>query len=428
MSRNIVRIGLGVMTTLLALLVLWQFREALVYVLISLALAAALRPLFRRMDGHGFVFRAIWILVYLAVLGGFVFILFMASEASINEVQQLTHAVSAQDAWRLPGWLNGSAFQKTLIAWLPRPSKLFEAFTGNRGQLVLPAILGFSQSVGVVVSGVIVTLFLSIYWSINQIHFERLWLSLLPSARRKQARGIWRTIEPDLGAYIRSEVIQSVLAGLLLFIVYGALGSPYPALMALIGALAWMVPVVGAPLAVILPLALGLLTSVQSSLLAAFLTLIVLIVMELWLEPRLYKRRWGNPILTLVMILVLADVFGLVGILIAPPLSVAIQILWSRLVSHPAATGAAVRVSDLKERQARLWETLKATNEPPLPLVTSSMEQLALLIAKAEPFLNASLTPEPSGPFPMLQPVSAKLDTPGAIEPEELGHEQPQNS
>ena len=416
------------MTTLLALLVLWQFREALVYVLISLALAATLRPLFRRMIGHGFVFRAAWILVYLAVLGGFVFILFLASQASINEVQQLTHAVSAQDAWRLPGWLNGSAFQKTLIAWLPQPSKLFEAFTGDRGQFVLPAILGFSQSVGVVISGVVVILFLTIYWSINQIHFERLWLSLLPSARRKQARGIWRTIEPDLGAYIRSEVIQSVLAGLLLFIVYGALGSPYPALMALIGALAWMVPVVGAPLAVILPLALGLLTSVQSSLLAAFLTLIVLIVMELWLEPRLYKRRWGNPILTLVMILVLADVFGLVGILIAPPLSVAIQILWSRLVSHPAATGAAVRVSDLKERQARLWETLKATNEPPLPLVTSSMEQLALLIAKAEPFLNASLTPEPSGPFPMLQPVSAKLDTPGAIEPEELGHEQPQNS
>ena len=114
------------------------------------------------------------------------------------------------------------------------PSKLFEAVTGDQGQLVLPAILGFTQGIGGVVSGVLVILFLSIYWSINQIHFERLWLSLLPSGQRKQARGIWRTIEPDLGAYIRGQVIHSLLAGLLLGLGYWVLGSPYPALLALV--------------------------------------------------------------------------------------------------------------------------------------------------------------------------------------------------
>jgi len=120
------------------------------------------------------------------------------------------------DEWRLPIWLEGSSFQQALFARLPPPSKLFEAVTGDQGQLVLPAILGFTQGIGGGVSGVLVILFLSIYWSINQIHFERLWLSLLPSGQRKQARGIWRTVEPDIGAYIRGEVIQSLLAGLLI--------------------------------------------------------------------------------------------------------------------------------------------------------------------------------------------------------------------
>jgi hypothetical protein len=49
--------------------------------------------------------------------------------------------------------LEGSSFQQALVARLPPPSKLFEAVTGDQGQLVLPAILGFTQGIGSVVSG-----------------------------------------------------------------------------------------------------------------------------------------------------------------------------------------------------------------------------------------------------------------------------------
>ncbi len=112
----------------------------------------------------------------------------------------------------------------------------------------------------------------------------------------------------------------------------------------------------------------------------------------------LFKRRWDNPILTVVLLIALADAFGLIGLIIAPPVSVVCQILWSRLVSHRAVTGAAVQVSDLKERQAHLRDTIEALKEPPPPLVTSSMERLALLIEKAEPLLPASLPVDPSDP------------------------------
>src|SRR4030066_958597 len=220
MTNKLVGFGTAVMTTLLALVVLWQFRIVVVYVLISLMLAAALRPLFNRLVGRSLVMRIVWILLYLVALGSFGFLLFMTSETAIQEIQQLAATVSVQDKWVLPVWLEGSSFQQVLLTRLPSPSKLFEAITGSQGQLVLPAILGFTQGIGSIVSAVIVILFLSLYWSINQIHFERLWLSLLPSGQRKQARGIWRTIEPDIGAYIRGEVIQSLLAGLLIGLGY----------------------------------------------------------------------------------------------------------------------------------------------------------------------------------------------------------------
>lgn len=410
MTKQIIRIGAAIMTTLLALLVLWQFRIVVVYVLVSLALAAALRPSVTRLTGRGFLVRAGWILLYVAVLGGFGFLLFLTGSAAVNEIQLMAHTVSAQDAWKLPVWLEGSPSQWQMVAQLPPPSQFFAAFTGNQGQLVLPALLGFSENLGSLVSGVVVILFLSIYWSINQVHFERLWLSLLHSGQRKQARGIWRTVEPDLGAYIRSQLLNSLLAGLVLGMGYWALGSPYPALLALTGALTCLVPIVGAALAVVPVLLVGLLSGVQLSLFTVLYTLLILIAMRIWVKPRLFKHKWDNPILTLVILIALARAFGLIGIIVAPPVSVVCQILWSRLVSRRAVLGASAQISDLKERQARMQAEINAMDEPPLPLVISSMERLACLIEQSEPLLQAGLpTPDPlagaSEPYLAPEPV-----------------------
>ena len=408
MTKQLVVFGTAVMTTLLALVVLWQFRIVVVYVLVSLALAATVRPLVKDWSRRSFVTRLALILLYLVSLGSFGFLIFLVGRFAIYDIQQLAQTLSVQGTWRLPSWLEGSSFQQALVAWLPTPDMLFEAVTGEQGQLVLPAVLGFTQGIGGVVSGGFVVLFLSLYWSINQIHFERLWLSLLPSELRKHARDIWRTIEHDLGAYIRSEVVQSLLAALLLGLGYWLLGSPYPTLLALIGALAWLIPVVGAALAVILPLLLGLLTGVQLSLFTALYTLVVLIALQVWVEPRLFRRKWHNPILTLIILLAMADTFGLLGIIVAPPLSAVCQILWNLLVSNRLASGAATQVSDLKERQARLRAAIEEMDELPPPLVVSSMERLAGLLEKAESILQAALPAEPSDLFHPPQPLTGE--------------------
>jgi predicted PurR-regulated permease PerM len=396
MTKQIILAVTAVMTTLLALWIVWQFHIVVVYVLISLTLAAVLRPLVQRLVGRVFVVRGAWVLLYVVVLAILGFGLFLVGLSVTNEIQQLARTVSAQDAWNLPVWLQGSFVQQLLVGRLPPPSKLFEAVTGSQGQFVLPALFGFTQGLAGVGSGALVILLLSLYWIINQIHFERLWLSLLPSGQRKQARDIWRTIEPDLGAYIRSQLVHSLLAGLLLGLGYWALGSPYPVLLALVGALACLIPVVGATLAVISPLLMGLLTGVQLSLFTVLYTLVVLIALGIWVKPRLFNRKWDNPILTLVIVIAMANAFGLLGIVLAPPLSAACQILWSLLVSHRLASGAAAQISDLKERQERVWATIQAMDEPPLPLVTSSMERLTSLMEKAEPILQAAPPSEPS--------------------------------
>jgi len=389
MTKQIIVVGTAIMTTLLALVALWQFRIVVLYVLISLVLAATFRPISSSESRRNLVTRLLLILQYVVGLGVSGLLIFLVGRFLIGDFQQLAQKLAVQSVWTLPAWLQGSLFQQLFVKWVPTPDKLFDAIISQR-QLIFPTIFGITQSIGSTLSAFIVIVFLSVYWSINQNHFERLWLSLLPAEQRKHARYIWRTIEHDLGAYTRSEIIQSLIAVVLLGIGYWLLGSPYPALLAVTGAIAWLVPVMGAGLAMILPLFLGLLSSPQLALFTVLYTLIVLIVLQVWVEPRLFKLKGDNPILTFVIILAMANAFGLSGIIIAPPVSVICQILWRLLVSDRVSSDTTdqVQVADLKEQQARLQAAIKEMEGVPPPLVASSMERLTGLLEKAEPLLK----------------------------------------
>jgi predicted PurR-regulated permease PerM len=395
MNKSVTRIGLAVLTTLLVLLVLWQFRIVIGYVFISLMLAATIRPLFSHLTGRKVITRIFWILAYIAVVAGLGYLLFLIIKTSGAELQQLAESVSKKDQWIVPAWLGNSANQ-FLSTRLPAPSGLLQAVIGTEGELLLPAMLGIAQGIGGFVAAIAIILILSIYWGINQVHFERLWLSLLPSDQRKRARSIWRTIEPDTGSYIRGQFFHSILTGVILGVGYWLMGSPYPILIALLSALACMIPVVGSVLALLPPILIGLFSSLQITLLTGIFTLIILIAILIWVKPRFVNKRWDHPILTVVLIVALADAFGIFGIIVAPPLSVILQILWSRLITHRVAAGAATNIVDLQVRLNKLKETVIEMEDQNVPLVTTTMARITNLIAEAEPVLIAASRVDPS--------------------------------
>ncbi|HSJ87566.1 MAG TPA: AI-2E family transporter, partial [Anaerolineales bacterium] len=231
MTKRILIIATAIMTTLLALEALWQFRIVLVYVLISLVLAATFRPIAEDESRRNIRTRLLLSLQYVVGLIVTLLLIFIVGRFLVNDFQELTQKIALQNIWTVPPWLAGGFFEQALLRWLPTPDKLFIAFTSQR-QLMVGTVLGITQGLGGFLSAFLVIFFLSVYWSINQNHFERLWLSLLPAAHRRHARFIWRTIEHDIGAYTRSEIIQSVLAVILFGVGYRLLGSPFPTLLA----------------------------------------------------------------------------------------------------------------------------------------------------------------------------------------------------
>jgi putative permease len=387
MIKQAMWMGAAVMSTALALLLLWQFRQVVVVFLLSLALAAALRPLLKRPDGQRLAARLGLLTLYVAAFVAFTLLLITSIGGAARDAQELTEQLSAGVSWRQPTWLENSSLQQALDKWLPSPDALFAALVGDEGEFILPAVMGLTSSFFGLMSGGLIILFLSVYWSLDQNHFERLWLSLLPPKQRKRVRDIWQTVEADLGVYIRGQAGQTILAALLLGVGYWLLGSPYPALLALIGALALLIPLMGPLVAVIAPLLIGLLTSLPLGLLTAVYTLMIAAAVKWWVAARLTPRAQVNPMLTLVILMALADAYGLLGILFAPPLAAACQLLWERLVSHRAISGAAAQISDLKARQEAVGRVV-ALMEEPSPVIVNGLERLATLMSQAEPTLQ----------------------------------------
>ena len=387
MIKNLVRIWVGVLSTLLAVAVLWQFRIAVIYVLISLMLAATIKPLFARLVGKRLFVKIIWIFTYILVVVGLTLVVIFTVQASASEIYTLGQRAPAQDEWKVPIWL-GASLQHTIRTWLPLPSVLLQTIIGPDGELVLPALIGFAQNIGAIVAAGAIILILSIYWSTSQAHFERLWLSLLPSGQRKRAREIWKTVELEIGAYIRGQGILSLLIGISLGFGGWIFGSSFPALLGLIGALASLIPYVGGILIIVPTLIIGLLTNAEIALITGIYSMVVLVVFQIWIKPKLFNRRWDNPILTVILVIALADAFGIIGIVIAPPISAVCLIFWNRLVIHRVAASDSTELSDLTERLAKMAQTINAMEKPHLPMITNSLERITSLIAASEPVLS----------------------------------------
>jgi putative permease len=385
-----------VLATLTLALIFWEFRVAVVLFSLSLAVAAAVRPLVDRLATRGMPRGLALSVAYVLCFGGLLALVLILSGLLLSDLQQLTRDLTHSYEQLKMQWPTGSPMQQVVASKLPAASDLSKAISGPQGGIVLQAVLGLTMSSLDLLGQLLIVLVLSIYWSADQEHFKRLWLSLLPLQARGRARDVWQNIEVGFGSYLRSQAIQSVLAVVLLSLGYQAMGLPYPIALALIGAIGWLIPWVGVLVAVIPAAWVGLSISPMLGLAAAALTIGVLAFLEFVVEPRLFKRERFSSLLAVIVLLVLSDEYGLIGILVAPPVAVAIQIvagqMWRAttraLVAPPANPIVSTQpIGMLQTRLALVHMQLAAQPESRRELnnLADRLEQLIERAAQEEP-------------------------------------------
>jgi predicted PurR-regulated permease PerM len=217
-------------------------------------------------------------------------------------------------------------------------------------------VFGVAQNFFSTLGQIAIILILSLYWSADQFRFERLALSLLPEQYHSKALHIWRSVETGVGEYLRSELVQSVLTGVMLWLGFSVLGIRYPILLALWGAIVRLIPWFGTLIAVLPALFIGIGISSTIGILATLYTIGILLALKLVIEPRFFSVHKYSSLLIVLFVIALAETFGFIGVILAPPLAVAVQILFQHLYTLPEQAGATEASGEVAEIRKRLLE------------------------------------------------------------------------
>jgi predicted PurR-regulated permease PerM len=330
--RRVLWYSLIIAITLAALMLLWQFSVSIILFALSLAVSAAVKPLIndiaQRVRSRRVALGIVYALVIASILGLF----FVVGQLILQDLKQATDDFAVTYDHIKTDWPNhGTVFQKAVAEQLPDSNDLYKALTSEQSLLSLTQTGGPGRNFFTLLGYVALIMSLSVYWSNDQLRAERITVSIFPAEHRPKVLQIWRSIESGVGVYLRSETAQSVLTGLLLGVGYWGLGLRYPALLAVWGALARLIPWFGALIAIIPLIIVGGVWPFPA-VIAILYTIVVLFLLRIGIGRRFMDRpQYDNPLLIALFVTILAAAFGVMGVLLSPPLAVAVQILLQEL-------------------------------------------------------------------------------------------------
>jgi predicted PurR-regulated permease PerM len=144
-----------------------------------------------------------------------------------------------------------------------------------------------------------------------------------------------------VSGYVVGQFITSLMFGVFAFVTLTAFGVPQALLLAMFAAFMDAIPLVGAPLATIPAVLAALTVSVPTAVGVLALYLVYQQLENYLIVPRIYGRTLQvSPLSVLIGVLVGGELLGIVGILLALPLTAAIPIavrLWREEVEAPSS-------------------------------------------------------------------------------------------
>lgn len=335
---RVVRIGLVLAGLAVVVWCVWYFATLIVYLLVGSILAYLLRPLVDRVQGLG-LGRIPAILVTLVLVIGTVSVLltylvpFVAQQTGELSQQVSVEALTAA----------ASDIERWLARWLPvQPGQIEQAVTD--------AVTALFQSERITqVVGSMVDLFADIFYAVLVIPFviffvlkdgtliRRGMLGLVPNRYFEVTLALTEQIETTIGRYFRGLLLQCVSIAALASVALYVVGLQYALAVGLFAGLANTIPYFGPLMGLLAGTLVGVAQTGDFSLVPGVLAAMAVtqVADNVFFQPLIFARAAeAHPLLILFVVLVGAQLAGIVGMLLAIPCLTIVrvtaqQILWS---------------------------------------------------------------------------------------------------
>jgi predicted PurR-regulated permease PerM len=324
--KGVVRILLVVVACVILLYLAWRVRSVIELAGISLFLALTLMPIVDAVCGKVRAPRAAIILgVYLVLIAGVAVIGYVVVPSLVKEVQQLSqHAPRYASELRHNGTFrhydDRYHISAKLVADLRRLPQVLGHLAGPLKDVTVQALSFIGQLVTV--------LALAFLLMLNGRNYVNVGLSMT-GERQERYRRLIMDINSAVANYMLGNVTISVLATVATWVVLSILGVPYALSLGFVVGFFDLIPLVGATLGAIL---VALATVTVDFPTATIVWVAFIIVWQRFedyvVQPLVYGRALKvNPIVTIISVLIGAELLGILGALIAIPTAAGIQIV-----------------------------------------------------------------------------------------------------
>ncbi|MBP2099579.1 AI-2E family transporter [Enterococcus rivorum] len=226
---------------------------------------------------------------------------------------------------------HSSFLEKPLTNALDSVQRWFDNISSSLGNYYSKAIEGastvFSTITGfalIVLTAPIITFFLL---KDDQKFFSFL-LKIIPPSFRKDAKEIGETMNNQVGAYLKGQIIVSIAIGILTFIGFFLIQVPYAGTLAIIVGITAVVPYVGPVIAFIPAAIVAIMVSFGMFIKMCIVWMIVQSLNGHLIQPQIMgKKLVVHPLTIIIVLLVMGDLLGMFGFIFGIPIYAIFKVL-----------------------------------------------------------------------------------------------------
>lgn len=174
---------------------------------------------------------------------------------------------------------------------------------------------------------------ISVYLSAEEKGIKKFFVSITPEADKIYVAGLVDRIQAKFGAWVRGQIVLSLVIGILVFLGLSILKIKYALMLALIAAVLEVIPYLGPFISAALGIALAFTQSPILALITAILYYVIQEFENLLIVPQIMKRVTGlNPVVIIISVLIGAKLAGVLGIIIAVPLAAGLSVFLNDII------------------------------------------------------------------------------------------------
>lgn len=309
------------LTAILALWFLVQIGSILLLLFVSLVLTLGLNPLVDQLGKKGLSRSLAVLLTYVVFVLGFSAIFALAIAPMVSQTQRFLETLPAfTSSVNIPGL---ESLQMQVVDSI---AKGISTASAN----VLKVSVGvFSNALAAVT-----ILVMTFYFLVDFPQIRKRFVSLFGRRDQDNIKKAVLEAEEKIGSWLRGQVILMFSIGLASFVGLSLIGVDYALSLALIAGFLEIVPMVGPIVSVIPALIVAASISPLTTLLVALLYLFIQQLENNILVPKVMEKAVGfSPLLTLIAILIGGKLLGVMGALLAVPVTLLFFIIAQTLLA-----------------------------------------------------------------------------------------------